>query len=141
MIQIGWREWVSLPELGIKRIKAKIDTGAKTSTLHAFDLKTFKKEGKRWVKFGIHPLQKRVDKIIYCICEVVDIRWVTDSGGHRQKRFIIKTLLKAGDHTWPVEITLTNRDTLRFRLLIGRTAIKYRFIVNPAASYLVGKKI
>jgi hypothetical protein len=139
LIHVGWREWVALPELGVEHIKVKVDTGARTSALHAFSIKPFKKEGKHWLNFDLHPLQNRGDLVIKCQAEVKDIRWVTDSGGHRERRYVIITPLILGGKFWPIEITLTNRDNMRFRMLLGRTAIHNRLLVNPAASYLAGK--
>lgn len=136
---VGWREWISLPELNIEKIKAKIDTGAKTSTLHAFAVKPFKKDHRHWVKFSVHPEQLRRNKVIECCSEILDIRWVTDSGGHRERRFVIQTLVLVGAESWPIDITLTNRDMMRFRMLLGRSALKNRFLVDPAVSYLMQK--
>ncbi len=139
-ISVGWREWVSLPELGINRIKAKIDTGARTSALHAFDLRVYTEKGVKMVWFAIHPIQKRVDIVKECMTEVIDERWVSDSGGHKEKRYVIQTNLLLGDLQWPIEMTLTNRDTMKFRMLLGRTAMENRLVVDPAASYLQGKR-
>lgn len=136
---VGWREWVSLPELGIKKIKAKIDSGARTSCLHTFSLEPFEKNGKKWIRFGIHPFQRNTDKELFCEAEIFDERIVSDSGGHREKRYVIKTLLLLADKSWPIEITLTNRDTMRFRMLVGRTAMKDKIHINPESSYLCGK--
>ena len=137
---VGWREWLSLPELNIDQIKAKVDTGARTSALHAFFVDPFQRDGIEWVKFGIHPLQNNSEYAIECEMPVKDRRVVTDSGGHREERFIIETTLKLGQHEWLAELTLTNRDSMRFRMLLGRTALDSRFQVNPAESYNIGKK-
>ncbi|MGB6977445.1 MAG: ATP-dependent zinc protease [Gammaproteobacteria bacterium] len=139
LIQVGWREWLSLPELGVEHIKVKVDTGARTSALHAFAIKPFKKEDKHWLYFDLHPLQSRKDIVIKCEAEVKDIRWVSDSGGHRERRYVIVTPMIIDGQSWPIEITLTNRDNMRFRMLLGRTAIHNRLLVNPASSYLAGK--
>ncbi|MCI0401633.1 MAG: RimK/LysX family protein [Gammaproteobacteria bacterium] len=136
---IGWREWVALPELGIRRIKAKVDTGARTSALHAFYLQRFTRDRRELVKFGVHPFQNRSDREIECVAEVLDEREVTDSGGHPEKRLVIKTPINIGMQQWSVELTLTDRDTMQFRMLLGRTAMDGRFIVDPSQSFLMGR--
>ena len=138
--RIGWREWVSFPDLGLPHIKAKIDTGARTSALHAFDIETYTEKGIEMVWFAIHPAQKRRDIVQECRCELHDQRWVSDSGGHREKRYVIKTNIHMAGQTWPIELTLTNRDTMKFRMLLGRTGMSERFVVDPSSSYLLGKR-
>ena len=140
LVVVGWREWLSLPGLNIDQIKAKIDTGARTSALHAFFVDPFQHDGAEWVRFGIHPLQNNKEFSIECEAPVKDRRIVTDSGGHREERYIIETILKLGEYRWSAELTLTNRDSMRFRMLVGRTALKGRYLVNPKASYIIGKK-
>ena len=136
---LGWREWVALPDLGIPRLKCKVDTGARSSALHALYLEPFASRGKDRIRFGIHPLQRRTDREYICTADVLDQRIVADSGGHRERRYVIETTVVLGEESWPIEITLTDRDTMRFRMLLGRTAIRKKFVVNPASSYLAGK--
>ena len=138
---IGWREWLALPDLGIRAIKAKIDTGARTSALHTFGLEPFEENGIPKVKFRIHPLQLRTDIKVNCVADVIERRRVTSSDGQSEMRYVIMTAVLLGDLTWPVEITLTNRDSMRFRMLLGRAAISGRVIVDPAKSYLNGRKL
>ena len=139
-LTLGWREWVGLPELGLPEIKAKVDTGARTSTLHAFELQTFSEGGKPRVKFKMHPLQKDSQVVVNCVADIVDERFVTDSGGHREQRLIISTPLTIGPWSWPIEMTLTARDNMMFRMLLGRTAIKGIAMVDPSKSYITGKR-
>jgi hypothetical protein len=140
-IEIGWREWLALPDAGIPGIKAKIDTGARTSSLHAFSLEPYETDGILKVRFGIHPLQGRKDIELFCTAEVHDRRRVTDSGGHHERRYVIQTTVSLGKLTWPAEITLTNRDTMRFRMLLGRTALQDKFLIHPSKSYLTGREL
>jgi hypothetical protein len=138
---VGWREWLALPGLGIPAIKAKLDTGARTSALHTFSIESFHSHGRPKVRFRIHPLQKRRDIELLCVADVVDRRVVSDSGGHRELRYVISTPVQLGNTIWPVEITLTNRDTMLFRMLIGRSAMQDRLIVDPDSSYLTGRSL
>ncbi len=136
---LGWREWVGLPELKLAGIKAKIDTGARSSALHAFTIEPYRKDGQRWVMFAIHPLQKNCDVWVECHAQVKDRRMVMDSGGHKQRRYVIETRLVLGQSVIKAEMTLTNRDSMSFRMLLGRTAMDARFIIDPGASYLQGQ--
>lgn len=137
MQTIGWREWVALPGLDIPRIKAKVDTGARTSALHAFSVKTYHSDdGTERVRFGMHPVQDDQSTVVYCDAVVKDRRVVRDSGGHETERVVIETAVKLGDVEFLAEVTLTDRDNMLFRMLLGRTAMKGRFLVDPQRSYL-----
>jgi hypothetical protein len=136
---LGWREWVALPELNLELVKAKIDTGARSSALHAFAIEPYRKGGERWVMFAIHPIQKQTDISIECHAPIKDRRIVSDSGGHKQRRYVIETQLILGQRAIKAEMTLTNRDSMLFRMLIGRTTMGNQFIIDPHASFLQGK--
>jgi hypothetical protein len=138
---IGWREWLALPQLGIPAIKAKIDTGARTSALHTFSLEEFTAGGRRMVRFGIHPLQKRKDIALFCEAPVLERRRVKNSGGHIEKRYVIETRVALKNDLWRIHITLTNRDSMLFRMLLGRTAVAKRFVVDPGRSYTAGRTL
>ena len=139
LTSIGWREWVALPDLGLPAIKAKIDTGARTSALHAFLIEPYQEGGVEMLRFLIHPIQRNQEFQVECHCPVYDVREVTDSGGHREMRYVIQSNVTIGNGHWPIELTLTNRDTMSFRMLLGRKAMEERFLVNPGASYINGK--
>ena len=136
---IGWREWLAMPSLGIDRIKAKIDTGARTSALHAYDLESFCKDGAPWVRFTVHPLQRSKKQGLTCAAPVVDQRDVTSSTGHRETRYVIVVEISLGGESWPIEISLADRDEMGFRMLLGRTAVEGRMIVDPDRSYVMGR--
>jgi ribosomal protein S6--L-glutamate ligase len=137
---IGWKEWFSLDCLGLPSIKGKIDTGAKTSSLHAFNIESFYIEDVEYVKFEIHPLQKNKQLSRTCVARVIDRRMVCDSGGKKEKRFVIKSDLYIGKTKVRIELTLANRDSMAFRMLLGREAIKQaKMLVDPSKSFVQGK--
>ncbi|MBD2857471.1 ATP-dependent zinc protease [Spongiibacter sp. KMU-158] len=136
---LGWREWLELPELGIKQIKAKIDTGARSSSLHAYDIQCETVDGQKWVNFKVHPHQHNDGDPVNCRAPVKDYRQVTDSGGHRSMRYVIETTISLGGELLTAEITLADRSDMLFRMLLGRTAMNGRYLVNPASSYCLGK--
>ncbi|HWB43906.1 MAG TPA: RimK/LysX family protein [Hyphomicrobiaceae bacterium] len=132
---LGWEEWVALPELGLPAIKAKVDTGARTSALHAYFVEPFTSGRKHMVRFGVHPIPRRSDVYILCTARVVDRREVRSSNGEREHRYVIETPLRVGDRAWPIEITLTNRDSMSYRMLLGRQAIVRGILVDPSSSF------
>ncbi len=133
---IGWREMLALPELNVDHIKVKIDTGARTSALHAFNCQELKRDDKTMIRFEIHPLQRDNKQTIVAEAELLEYRRITNSGGHAQIRPVILTTAKLGEHQWQIELTLTNRDVMGFRMLLGRQAMKNRFAINPGKSFL-----
>lgn len=135
---VGWREWCALPELGVAAIKAKIDTGARSSALHVERLEEFQRNNARWVRFELIPRSRRQRTRIVLESPVVDERLVTDSGGNRGNRLFIRTQVVIGGHSWPIEINLTNRKGMLFPMLLGRTAIAGRLFIDPAQSFLLG---
>lgn len=137
---IGWREWLALPELGVPGVKAKIDTGARTSALHVVDLEVFEERGRSRVRFVLHPLRKRSGIAIVCTADVIDQRVVSDSGGHRERRWVIRTPVALGSRQWPIELTLTNREDMLFRMLLGRTAMQ-GLLIDPQRSYRHGREL
>jgi hypothetical protein len=140
-VVIGWREWAVLPDLGISKIKVKVDTGAKTSSLHAYDVSIFKWHGKEWVKFKVHPLQRNDRKVVSCEAPLLEWRQVTDSGGKRTLRPVIETRLMLGAREVTAEVTLIARDEMGFRMLVGRQAIKNLWIVDPGKGFLASDDI
>lgn len=138
---IGWREWIHLPELSKRMIKAKIDTGARTSAIHAEDIKIFRRGQKRFARFKLLPDQKSERKSKIVEMEMVEKRKVRSSIGHESVRPVVKTELKIGEFIFPIELTLVNRDIMGFRMLIGREALKEHFLIDPQKSFLVSKDL
>lgn len=132
---LGWEEWVSLPDLGLPAVKAKVDTGARTSALHAIFIEPFGPVRSRKVRFGVHPIPRRSDIEITCIAPLVGTRDVRSSNGEREERFVIETPIRIGEREWPIEITLTNRQMMSYRMLLGRQAISGGILVDPGASF------
>jgi hypothetical protein len=141
LLIVGWREWIRLPDLDLPPVKAKVDTGARTSCLHAFSIRPFTENGQQRVEFQIHPKQFNTELVVTCTADVLDRRTVTDSGGHKEDRWVIQTPLSIGEHQWPIEITLSARDDMRFRMLLGRNAIKRFALVDSSRSYVIGKRL
>jgi hypothetical protein len=132
---VGWREWLALPDLGIPWIKAKIDTGARTSSLHIFGLETMRRAGEEWIRFQVHPLQRTTRETVYAEAPVLEYRKVRSSTGHSALRPVIVTDVVLKGETWPIEVTLANRDSMGFRMLLGRQAVRHRFHVDPGRSF------
>ena len=137
---IGWREWVALPELGVTSVKAKIDTGARSSSIHAFDIGNYDKEGTPMVRFTLHPMQRKAQPSITCETALLEFRTVRNPGGREENRPVVATPIQIGDKAFPIELTLDRRDAMGFRMLLGRQAIRGRFVVDPGRSYVLGKR-
>ena len=133
---IGWREWVTLPDFGTQPIKAKVDSGARTSSLHAYDIEIFRHKSKEMARFKVHPLQRNNSIAIACEAQLIDQRWVKSSSGTRDHRPVIMTMASLMGQRWPIELTLTNRDVMGFRMLLGREATRARFLIDPGRSFL-----
>ncbi|EMI43587.1 MULTISPECIES: ATP-dependent zinc protease [Pirellulaceae] len=139
MFIIGWREWVGLPDLNVRQIKAKIDTGARSSSIHAFDVETYMQDDIERVRFSIHPFQNRDDVHINADVPILERRHVRSSNGEVAERIVIRTQLEILQRRAFVDLTLANRDAMGFRMLVGREAIRNHFLVDPAASFLAGR--
>ncbi len=136
---IGWREWIALPELGVERIKAKVDTGARSSSLHAYDIERYEDDERSMVRFKVHPIQRDARTTVNASAELVDRRSVKSSSGAETLRPVILTEVTFMDQRWAIELTLTRRDDMGFRMLLGRQAVRGRFVVDPGRSFLGGK--
>ncbi|MCA9197125.1 MAG: ATP-dependent zinc protease [Planctomycetales bacterium] len=137
---LGWREWVALPDLGVDQIKVKLDTGARSSSIHAFEVQVYRQQGVDRVRFSVHPLQRNDHTIIQADAPLLEYRLVRSSNGQTDERPVIVTNVHVAGQAWPIELTLANRDAMGFRMLLGREALKGRFCVDPASSYLAGRK-
>ncbi len=137
---VGWREWVALPALGIPAIKAKIDTGARSSSIHAFDVELFRRRRTHFVRFRVHPFQRDTETTVAAEARVLDHRHVRSSSGHADERPVIVTELELLGERWPIELTLANRDQMGFRMLLGREAFRGRCLVDAARSFLAGRR-
>jgi len=137
---VGWREWCGLPSIGIPAIKAKVDTGATTSTLHAIDIKPYDNDGKLFVKFLCHPIQKNTKLYVACDAEVIEMRDVTNSGGYTENRYVIKTEITLQNRKFLTELTLTNRSTMGYRMLLGRETLRHGYLVDSSKSFLLGTR-
>jgi hypothetical protein len=136
---IGWREWVKLPDLGVNHIKVKVDTGARSSALHAYDVQQFIRDGKPWVRFKIHPIQRDNKHVVKAEARILEYRSVKSTNGKAAMRPVIVTSVSLLGATWKVELTLANRDEMGFRMLLGREALRRRLIIDPGGSYYGGK--
>jgi hypothetical protein len=136
---LGWREWVTLPELGISWVKVKVDTGARSSALHAYDVERYQRAGRAWVRFKVHPLQRNISRVVEATAPLFDQRDVRSSSGQIQSRYFIETTIELGGERWPIELTLVGRDEMGFRMLLGRQAVKGKFVVDPGRSFRLGR--
>lgn len=134
---MGWREWIDFPELGVVGVKAKIDTGARSSALHAEDLEFFKsRSGKHKVRFVVYPVQRSKEHPVVCVAKVHDERWIRSSNGRREMRPVVRTTVGWAGFVWEIDLTLTARDMMGFRMLLGREAVRKRYLIDPGRSYL-----
>ena len=136
---VGWREWVSLPDLGVPWVKAKLDTGARSSSIHAFDLEPFEHDGDPWVRYSIHPWQRSAEEAVGCESQVIEQRSIRSSSGHTDVRYVVALDISLAGRTVTAEVTLSRRDEMGFRMLVGREALRKGFLVDPHRSYLGGR--
>lgn len=136
---VGWREWIKFPDFGGIRIRAKVDTGARTSALHATNIEAFEEDGRKMIAFDLHPQPRKNRDAVRCVAPLVARRRIRNSGGQDTYRYIINANIELGDQTWPIEISLTQRDRLQLSMLLGRTGLGDRFLVDPERCHLFGK--
>lgn len=134
---IGWREWIGLPDLRVPAINAKVDTGARSSSIHAFDVEEFDDDGTAMVHFTLHPIQRKAHPAVDCRAPLLEYRMVKNPGGRQERRPVISTRVSMGPDVFPIELTLDRRDTMGFRMLLGRQAIRGRYVVDPGRSFLL----
>jgi hypothetical protein len=137
--KLGWREWVSFPDFGGVRVKAKVDTGARTSALHAWNIKIIQKNGQNLVSFELHPEQRNDANAVQCVAPLIAHRSVKSSSGETEERLFVSTTIELAGRAWPIELSLTRRDEMGFRMLLGRHALRGRYLVDPGRSFLLGK--
>jgi hypothetical protein len=140
-LAMGWREWLELPDLGIKRVKVKVDTGARSSSLHAEGIELFQSRGQTAVRFVVIPMQRSRSRSVQCQAPLHDERYVRSSNGSRELRPVIRTRVSWGGQIWDVDLTLTSRDLMGFRMLLGREAIRRRYLVDTGRSYIGGRPV
>jgi hypothetical protein len=140
VVTVGWREWAALPAIGVPLVKVKVDTGARSSALHAFDMERFEREGLPWVRFTVHPFQGDVATTIRAECQLLGQRVVKSSGGQAETRPVVAADVELAGQRWEIELTLTNRDAMGFRMLLGRQAVRGRFVVDPSRSFVQGRR-
>lgn len=136
---LGWKEWLSFPDFSIPAIKAKIDTGATTSSIGTTHIREFKQNNEDWVEFKVSPISNVSKTKVICRAKIIDKRVVSDSGGHRKLRYVVRTTMKIGNYSWSIELTLANRNTMKFQVLLGREAMIGKIIVNPMLQFSQGK--
>lgn len=136
---VGWREWLAIDGFGLDFIKAKVDTGARSSALHAFKIERFERDGHKWVRFKVHPVQRNTKQTVVCEAPIHDERTVRSSAGHEQKRIVVRPEVELLGERFAIDLTLTNRDAMGFRMLLGREAVRGRFLVDPGRSFLAGR--
>ena len=136
---VGSEEWCAFPSLGIPAIRARVDSGAKTSALHAFNIHAFKRAGQSWVSFDVHPLQSNRKVAVSCEAPVIARRSIRNTSGSSEKRYVVRVPMRLGEHTWDIEITLANRDSMGYRMLLGREAMENRILVDPSSSSMLGR--
>lgn len=134
----GSEEWISLPQLGLPKIKVRVDSGAKTSALHAVNIFPFLRNGENWISFDVHPLQFDGKRVVHCEALVFDRRTIKSSTGTRENRYVIKSILQVKEESWEIEVSLTNRDSMGYRMLLGREAMRGRMLVDPESKFSFG---